>query len=197
LIAGWKEFSSRRWVWLTILKFGLFQLSFFPALFVLGPEIARTSLGGAGAWGAILSVQAAGSILGGLMALRVRPARPLVAVSALTLPSACLLALLAAAAPVWTIAAVALVAGGFLTFTDIVWFTELQQRVPAGALSRISSFDWFGSVALNPIGFALIGPLAGQIGVSTTIYGSAAINGGAAIAVALAPSIRAVGREGN
>ena len=38
------------------------------------------------------------------------------------------------------------------------------------ARSRVSSYDWFGSLALQPLGYALIGPLAGLVGVSTALY---------------------------
>lgn len=62
--------------------------------------------------------------------------------------------------------------------------------MPEHLLSRLSSFDWLGSVALNPIGYALVGPPAGQIGVSETIYLAAATNAGVSLVVAVVPSIR-------
>ena len=54
--------------------------------------------------------------------------------------------------------------------------TTLQRNVPEHALSRISSFDWLGSVALNPIGYALIGPLAAAFGTSETLLIAAVLN---------------------
>ena len=44
-------------------SFAVFQISYFPALFVLGPVVAKRDLGGAGAWGAILACQSAGADL--------------------------------------------------------------------------------------------------------------------------------------
>ena len=189
---GWKEFTSRTWVWVMVVSFGLFQLTLFPALLVLGPYVAKTDLGGAGAWGTILSFQAVGGLVGGVVALRVRPRRPLVTSTLICLPMAALLALLGAAAPVWAISAVGLLASACIAVEGVVWFTTLQEKVPAHAISRISSFDWFGSVALNPIGYALIGPLSGAIGVATTLYLAAALNATIAIGVCLVPSVRAV-----
>ena len=60
---------------------------------------------------------------------------------------------------------------GFVTgigfaFGGAIWMSTLQRFVPEHALSRISSFDWLGSVALNPIGYALIGPLAVAFGTA-------------------------------
>jgi MFS family permease len=189
---GWQEFTSRTWVWVMVVSFGLFQMTLFPALVVLGPYVAKTELGGASAWGTILAFQAVGAIIGGLVALRVRPGRPLVASALLAVPMAGMLALLGGAAPVWVIAAAGLVAAACLTTTDVFLTTTLQQKVPAHAISRISSFDWFGSVALNPVGYALIGPLSGSIGVSTTLYLAAVLNAAVAIGIALVPSVRAV-----
>jgi hypothetical protein len=52
----------------------------------------------------------------------------------------------------------------------VVWETTLQQHIPASARSRVSSYDWFGSIALAPLGYALIGPLAAGVGVSAALY---------------------------
>jgi MFS family permease len=193
---GWREFTSRTWVWTMVTGFGVFQLSLFPALLVLGPYVAKTELGGAGAWGAILASQAAGAVLGGIAALRFRPSRPLLTSSFLTLPMAALLALLGVAPPVWILCAVGFVASACIATTDILWFTVLQQRVPEHAISRISSFDWFGSVALNPIGYALVGPLADTIGVATTLYAAAAVNAAVAFFITSVPSVLAIRSEG-
>jgi predicted MFS family arabinose efflux permease len=187
---GWSEFVSRRWLVTMVASFGLFQLALFPALLVLGPVVAKTQLGGAGAWGAILAFQGAGSIFGGLLALRLHPRRPLVAATVLCIPIALLLALLGAAAPVAVLCAVGFVAAVGLTSGDIIWFTTFQRQVPDHLMSRLSSFDWFGSVALNPLGYALIGPLASALGVATTLYLAAAVNAAVSVVVALTPSVR-------
>ena len=49
------------------------------AFSVLGPVVADEELGGPKAWGAILTAQAAGLVAGGLLGLRIRPRRMLVA----------------------------------------------------------------------------------------------------------------------
>jgi hypothetical protein len=190
LLHGWREFVSRTWVWAMVVSFGFFQLSLFPAELVLGPVVAKSHLGGAGAWGAILAFQSAGSVAGGMLALRLRPARPLLASALMMLPTAAFLGLLGAAAPLWSICALSLVAGAGLTCGDIFWITTFQQLIPEHLLSRLSSFDWFGSVALNPIGYALVGPLAGVIGVPATLYAAASLNAAVQVVLCLTPSIR-------
>jgi hypothetical protein len=178
-----------------VASFGLFQLTLFPALLVLGPVVAKAQLGGAGAWGIILAFQGAGSIFGGLLALRLHPRRPLVAAALLCVPIALLLALLGAAAPVPLLCCAGFLASVGLTCGDIIWFTTFQLQVPDHLMSRLSSFDWFGSIALNPIGYALVGPLANVLGVATTLYLAATLNAVISVAVAATPAIRALQRD--
>ncbi len=190
---GWHEFTSRTWVWTIVAYFGLYQLTLFPALLVLGPFVAKEELGGAGAWGAILAVQAVGSVVGGLIALRVSVVRPLVTVTLLSAPMAVILLLLAVPAPVVVIAAVGFVTAACLTTGDAIWTSTLQRHIPPHAISRISSFDWLGSVALNPLGYVVVGPLSGEIGVSETLVLAGSLNLAAGAVLLAVPSIRALG----
>jgi hypothetical protein len=187
---GWSEFASRTWLWTIVASFGFFQLTLFPALLVLGPIVAKTHLGGASAWGLILAFQGVGSVVGGLLALRLHPRRPLVASTLLCLPIAGVLALLGASAPVALLCLVGFIAAVGLTCGDIIWFTTFQRQVPDHLMSRLSSFDWFGSVLLNPVGYALVGPIANRLGVAETLYFAAAANVLVTLIVASTPAIR-------
>lgn len=190
---GWHEFVSLHWAMAVIAAFGLFQLTFFPALVVLGPLVAKEALGGAGAWGAILAVESAGAVFGRMFALRLRVKRPLVACLLLSLPAGLLLATLAGPAPLILIAVVSFANGVGFALGNTLWITALQHNVPEHALSRISSFDWLGSVALNPIGYALIGPIAAVIGTQETLAGAAVLNVAVILgAVVLVPSVRGI-----
>ena len=51
LRGGWREFVERRWAVAMVISFGFFQLTYFPALNVLGPSVAQTQLGGPATWG--------------------------------------------------------------------------------------------------------------------------------------------------
>lgn len=187
---GWREFVDRSWAVAMVVSFGLFQLTFFPALLVLGPLVSKHELGGAGAWGAILACQAAGSVVGGLAALRVRVSRPLVVTELVVLPASVLLGGLAVPLPVAALAAVSLLVGLGFALGETLWLTALQRNVPEHTLSRISSFDWLGSVGLNPLGYALIGPLAAALGTSETLALAAVFNLLVIVGVLLVPSVR-------
>ena len=61
-----------------------------------------------------------------------------------------------------------LVGFGFALF-DISWDTAIIERIPQHALSRVSSFDWMGSLALLPLGFLLAGPAAEAFGAAEVL----------------------------
>jgi hypothetical protein len=189
---GWGEFVQRSWAVAMVVSFGLFQLTYFPALLVLGPLVAKQGLGGAGAWGTILAVESLGAVVGGLFALRIKVKRPLVASQLFVLPAGVLLAALAVPVSLIAMAVVSFAVGIGFALGNTLWITALQRNVPAHALSRISSFDWLGSVALNPIGYALIGPIAAAIGTSETLVVAAVLNIAVCVSVVLVPSVRSV-----
>lgn len=190
---GWREFIQRPWAVAMVVSFGLFQLTYFPALLVLGPLVAKQELGGAGPWGAILAIESFGAVVGGMFALRLRFKRPLVASQLCVLPAGLLLASLAVPLPLIALAVVSFANGIGFAIGNTMWMTALQRNVPEHALSRISSFDWLGSVALNPIGYALIGPIAAAIGTGETLFVAAVLNVAVLVTVVLLPSVRSIG----
>ena len=50
----------------------------------------------------------------------------------------------------------------------VIWGTLLQRRVPPHLLGRVSSLDFFVSLALLPLSMALAGPVGERIGIPTT-----------------------------
>ena len=193
---GWREFISRPWAVAIIASFGLFQLTYFPALLVLGPTVAKDHLGGPAAWGTLLAVQAAGSLIGGMFALRLRTRRPLVWSELLVVPSGFLLVAFAVPLPLIAIVVVGFFVGVGFALGETLYVTAFQRNIPEHALSRISSFDWFGSVALNPIGYAIIGPIAAAVGTREALAVSGVLNVVVCLSVLLVPSVRAIRMDG-
>lgn len=173
LAGGWNEVRSRAWVWISILNFMLFQLLALPTVFILGPFIAERSLGGAGAWAAIVTAGGVGSLIGDIFALNVAPQRPLRWSFLLGLLAVPMLLTLGLQASLWILIAASVSWGLCMSFANTLWFTVLQERIPDTALSRVSSFDWMGSTVLRPLGFAIVGPIAATIGAGTTLIGAA------------------------
>jgi len=69
------------------------------------------------------------------------------------------------------------------------------RHIPAHALSRVSAYDWMGSLALLPLGFALAGPLASVLGARALLGAGGVITVGL-LALALVPrATRELGGE--
>ena len=195
LAGGWREVRSRTWLWVCIVDFAFFQILFLSTFFVLGPEISKHSLGGAGAWALIVSAMGVGSVLGSLLGLRYHPARPLFVAHLVILGVAPSLLLLGLRAPAILVAIATVPTGLAMQFANTVYETAMQQHVPDQALSRVAAYDWMGSTVLRPIGYVVVGPLAAVIGNRATLLGSAALMVGAELATLMVPSVRNLPRR--
>ncbi|MGE5527445.1 MAG: MFS transporter [Methanosarcina sp.] len=190
---GWREFSARTWLWAIVLSAAICNAVYFPVMQVLGPAVAKSSLGGSSAWALIMTSLGIGSILGGLVALNIRPRHPLRvgegSVVLIVLP----VAFLALPATTAVIACGALLAGAVGSLAQVLYETVWVQHVPSASLSRVASYDWFGSLALEPLGLALIGPLAAGVGTSTTLWLAAAAMAACCAGAISVPSVRNLG----
>jgi len=167
---GWREFWSRSWMVAIVLSAGVSNAIFFPIFQVLGPTVARESLSGSSSWALIMALWGAGGLLGGLVALSLRPRRPLLVSEGFVLFFALPVALLAIPSTTALIAAGALIGGSTVSLAEILYDTTTAQQVPPDRLGSVVAYDWFGSLALEPVGLALVGPLAAGIGISTTLW---------------------------
>ena len=171
---GWSAFRSRRWLWVVVIGFGFSNAAQAAALNVLGPIVAET-LGGAGVWGLVLAAQGIGLVIGGLIALRIQPARPLlvgVASALLFVPPIVLLAL---QAPWQMVALAAVLAGLGVELFSVFWDLSMQGHVPNELLSRVYAWDALGSWVLMPVAYAVVGPVSEAFGLTATLWGCAAI----------------------
>jgi predicted MFS family arabinose efflux permease len=192
---GWQAFISRRWLWAIVVQFGFSNAVFNGVYLVLGPVVAERRLGGAGSWGVILAARALGSVLGAGVMVRWRPRRLLfVATAAVPLLALPLLGL-SASLPLAAVAALALIAGVAGDVFGVNWTVALQEQIPPGMLSRVSSYDALGSYALAPLGALLAGPIALAIGTAATLTAGAGAVLGAALAVLCVGEVRTLTRR--
>jgi Major Facilitator Superfamily len=169
LLEGWNEVRARTWLWMGLLVAGVANMAAAP-FFVLGPAIAKDSLGGPGAWALIVAAFSVGSFAGGLVAFRFRPRRPFLAAFLLYIPFGVPNALMALQPPTLVIAAGVCLSGAGLMLGNAIWETTLQQKIPRHALSRVTAYDWFASLALAPVGNAIVGPIALAVGMEPTLW---------------------------
>ena len=195
LLDGWREFTARTWVWLIVVSvcFGNMMESVW---LVLAAAWIKNGHGGAGAWTAILVVSAIGALAAGAAALRLKPRRPLLVACIASIPHASPIIVLALKLPWQILIVTALVTGFGGMLFNTLWETTLQQHVPPASLSRVSAYDWFGSLLGDPIGLALAGVVAAGIGMSRTLWIAAAIDLAAVATMLAAPSVRHLRRPG-
>jgi MFS family permease len=172
---GFTEFRARTWVWATVAAASVVN-AVAVAFPVLGALTAKRQLGGAGAWALILAGQGVGSLIAGTTLLRFKPRRPMLVAVLVGLVPALPVFLLAVPAPLALIVVAAVVGGVGSMIFNTLWETTLQQHIPEAARSRVSSYDWFGSLAFQSLGFALIGPFAAAVGTSTALYACAGVD---------------------
>ena len=166
---GWDAFRSRTWLWTFVAWFSFGNL-LYGCWAVVGPLVAERDLGGAGAWGLIIAASGAGGVVGGVLALRVKPRRPLLFASLNASIFLLPLAVLALGPPAALIAAVAVVSEIGAVLALSVWESTLQRYVEPATLSRVSAYDWFGSLAFLPVGLAVWGPIADAIGYDNALW---------------------------
>lgn len=192
LAGGWREVRSRSWVWSTLLAFSAYHALVLPALFVLGPLVAEQIRDGAASWGVISSGFGLGAVVGSVVALRWVPSRPGLVIGGMLTVASAQAAICASALPTLAVAALEAVTGVCVSLCFTVWETALQQRIPTEAQSRVSSFDYLGSLTLMPLGYALVGPVAEQLGVRPTAVGASVMTAAVCVAVALSRGLRSL-----
>ncbi|MFT2016777.1 MFS transporter [Streptomyces sp. 796.1] len=154
---GWQEFRARTWMWSVILIWVVFGVLLFGPLVPLSSDLIGDRLG-ANSYGLAVSFLGAGTVLGGLVALRVHPARPLAAGAlAMVLYAALPLCVaLSAGLPVLLVGHV--VGGAALAFWSVMWATSVQTHTPPAVLNRVSAYELAGSVSGISLGQLLAGP---------------------------------------
>ena len=171
---GWQEFTRHTWLWTMVLQFTLVVAALDATFGLLGPAVARESLGGAAHWGFIMAGFGTGTVCGGLLAMRLRPARPMLfAACTVFFFAGVPLALSVPLATMW-IVLTAFVSGLFGQMFGVLWYTTLQKSVPSEMLSRVSAYDHLGSIALAPLGIVVGGWLYEIIGPRETLLIAAA-----------------------
>lgn len=192
---GWREFAARRWLWGIVLQFSVVNAVFTASEAVYGPLVSNERLGGAGPWGLALAAFGAGTVSGGVLMMRWKPRRMLLAGTLAVFPMALPPAALALVVPAAGLAALMFVTGVAIEVFAVGWMLALHQEIPGDKLSRVSSYDWFGSVAMIPVATALAGPVMNAVGRSAALWGCSGLIVLLTAAVLLLPEVRRLTRR--
>jgi MFS family permease len=192
---GWREFASRSWLWGIVVQFGVVNAVVTAVESVYGPLVAREHLGGAGPWGLALAAAGAGTVGGGLLMLRWRPRRILLVGTLGAFPLALPPVALALAVPTWLLSLMMFTAGTAIEIFAVDWMLALHQEIPEEKMSRVSAYDWLGSVSLSPVAAALAGPAAACFGRTHALWGAAGLVVLLTGLVLLVPDVRRLERR--
>ncbi|HEX4787105.1 MAG TPA: MFS transporter [Actinospica sp.] len=178
---GWQEFVKHAWVWGTVIEYLIANACWYGGLLVLGPVVAKAHLGGPAAWGWLNAAFSVGLILGGVLALRFMPKRPMLWVTTLAIPLGVACWAVGALWPFWLILLTWLITGIATEFLVVVWNVSLARFIRPDRLARVSAYDGLGSTLAMPLGALAAGPLAAHLGVAGAEYAAGAVTVGAAL----------------
>ncbi|MEU8781217.1 MFS transporter [Streptomyces sp. NPDC048637] len=192
---GWREVASRPWLWAVVVQFSLVNAMVSAAEAVYGPLVAEQHLGGPGPWGLALAAFGAGTVGGALLMTRVTPRRMLLTGALCVFPLALPSAALAVPLPAAGLTAIMFGTGIAVEVFAVMWMTALHQEIPEDKFSRVSSYDWLGSLAMVPLATALAGPVQDLIGRTAALWGCSAVIVLLTAAVLCVPDVRRLTRR--
>ncbi|MFJ9542707.1 MFS transporter [Streptomyces sp. NPDC101225] len=189
LIEGWHAFRSRTWLWGVIAVWCVYMIAVWgPTVPLVATEVVQQH--GPRAYGLVNSALGGGTVVGGLLALRLRPRRMLRAGAISLFAFAGFPATVGAGLGVPLMAAGAAAAGAGMSFWGVMWATSVQTQVQPDVLNRIHAYDVAGSLAMMPVGQALAGPAATALGAGHVLLVSAAMSLAVPVALLAVPAIR-------
>ncbi|MGN8552464.1 UNVERIFIED_CONTAM: MFS transporter [Microbacterium sp. SLM126] len=129
---------------------------------VLLPFVTRDRIGeDPRLFGFLLAIYGIGGVLGSIFVSSMRlPRRYLTAMMGVWGVSTLPFAIVGITHQYWVMGLCLLLVGFGFSYGNVIWGTLLQRRVPRHMLGRVSSLDFFVSLALMPLSMALAGPLA-------------------------------------
>jgi MFS family permease len=190
---GWSEFRSRSWMWSVILVWVFFGLFVFGPYIPLGSRLIGERLGDA-AYGWTMAGLGCGTVLGGLVAIRFRPARPLAAGGIVLIGFAAIPLSVALEPPLGVLVAGHILGGFSWAFWSVMWSTSVQTLVPPEVLNRVTAYEVAGSVSGVAVGQALVGPVATVVAPRDLLLLSTAVTVGVCAAVLLIRPVRRLRR---
>ncbi|MDX6508224.1 MAG: hypothetical protein QOG06_2868 [Gaiellaceae bacterium] len=189
---GLSFIRARVWLWGTLVAAAAAYLVFLGPSEVLLPFMVKNELhGSARDLGLVFAAGGVGAIGAAIwMGQRGHPRRDVTVMYATWTLATVAIAGYGLAAASWQLMAACLVFNALETAGTIVWATVKQRHVPIAMLGRVSSLDWLISIGLLPISFALTAPVAGVLGVRTTLVGAGLVGAAITLAALFLPGMR-------
>ena len=171
LAEGFRYVISVPWIWTGIAAATLILMLAMAPFTVLLPRVVQSQYDrGVGSYGLLFSAMAAGMVAGSLAWARWHPRKRRVAICFAAFGINDIGIVVLALSP-WYSVAVASIAwrGVWIGIGVAAWMTLITELVPEHLLSRVLSFDQFGSFGLTPVGFVVAGIAATAIAPTTIL----------------------------
>ncbi len=171
LAVGFRYVIGVPWIWTGISAATVILMVAMAPYTALLPRVVKEHYGlGVGAYGLLFSAMSAGVVVGSLVWARWHPRHNRVTICFAAFGINDFGILVIALSPWYPLAVVAATWRGFWIGIGIsAWMTLINELVPEHLLSRVISFDFFGSAGLTPVGFALAGIVAASIDPTTIL----------------------------
>ena len=158
------------WLLATLLYALLLVLVIIGPIEVLLPfAVTRQTGGGPLEYAIVLAAFGAGGVVGSIIVASLPLPRRYLTIMNLLWGAGCLpLAVIGFTSQLWVMAVAVFIVGFCFQAATVIWGTLLQRRVPSDLLGRVSSLDFFVSLAFMPISMALAGPVGELIGIAPT-----------------------------
>jgi len=165
---GFAYLLSTKWLFATLVFSILLVFVIMGPIEVLLPFAVKDQTGGgAGAFALALAAFGVGGAIGSLAVASMRLPRRYLTLMILAWGFGCLpLAIIGFTSWLWVMVVALFICGLLFSGASVVWGTLLQRRVPPAMLGRVSSLDFFVSLALMPISMAVAGPVGEWIGIA-------------------------------
>ncbi|MFE0463087.1 MFS transporter [Kitasatospora sp. NPDC058965] len=180
------------WLWATLVASALAYLLFLGPTEVLLPYVVKQLLhGSATDYALVLASGGVSAVLAAVLVGRRGLPRRFVTFMYCTWTLATLaVAGYGLATRIWQLAVASAMVNGLETGGLVAWATMKQRLVPGALLGRVSSVDWFVTISLIPVSYALTAPVAAAIGPRTTLIGAGVIGAAATLVFLYVPGVR-------
>jgi MFS family permease len=164
---GFRYLVRTPWLFATLVFASLMVLAMIGPLEVLMPFAVRNAGGGPAQHAWVLAAFGIGGALSSLVLASLRLPRRYLTVMNLVWGVGCVpLVVFGLSSEIWAMVAAGALTGASFQVGMVIWGTLLQRRVPAPLLGRVSSLDFFVSLAFMPVSIALAGPASQLIGLT-------------------------------
>jgi len=167
---GFRYMFSTGWFFATLAFATFLVFMLLGPIEVLLPFAVRDQTGsGASGYALVVGAYGVGAMAGSIVTSSLRMPRRYLTIMIMAWGLGSVpMAIIGYTSQVWVMAVALFVVGFAGGAAMVIWGTLLQRRVPSHLLGRVSSLDFFVSLALMPVSMAAAGPIGEAIGIPLT-----------------------------